>query len=75
MVMSSTEKSRETVLRKQAARRGLRLERSRRRDEYAGGYGLYRFVYAYDGRLASSPNAYTEDYTLTLEEAELWLQG
>ncbi len=56
-------KIREIGLRRIAARRGLRLERCRRRDPDAVGFGLYRLV---DANL---PPGRGGPYDLTLDEA------
>lgn len=42
--MDNTEKTRENRVRRVALRRGLRLEKSRRRDAGATGFGGYRLV-------------------------------
>ena len=49
---SATIKAHEVVLRRVAARQGLRLERSRRRDPRALGFGTYRIV---DSEIARRP--------------------
>lgn len=56
-------KVREVGLRRIALRRGLRLERCRRRDPAAIGFGLYRLVDADSRPGTGGP------YTMTLEEA------
>jgi hypothetical protein len=65
---SAAGKVRENRLRRVAARRGLRLERSRRRDEQALDYGKYRLVSVLVGALAT-------DYNLTLDDVENALTG
>ena len=50
-VMARTDKAREVILRRRAGRRGLRVERSRRRDTAALGYGLYRIVDSVTGEI------------------------
>lgn len=61
--MTGTEKVREIRLRHTAARRGYRLERCRRRDPHAIGYGKYRL-------LNTAADAPTTGYTLTLDDVE-----
>jgi hypothetical protein len=56
------------VLRRVAARQGLRLERSRRRDPRSLGYGKYRIVDTLTGEIYAG--AGPGDYTLTLDECE-----
>ena len=60
-------KSREVVLRRKAQRRGMMLSRSARRDRLAIGYGLYAILDAQTGQ------PLTAGHTLTLEEAEIFL--
>lgn len=73
--MSDNEKVRENRLRRMAARQGIRLEKSRRRDERAYDFGVYWLV---DGP-APTPggtnwrareNVAGGDYGLTLDEVE-----
>jgi anti-sigma B factor antagonist len=47
--MGDDDRVRENRLRRMAARQGLRLLKSTRRDQYADGYGTYRLVGARDG--------------------------
>lgn len=47
--MGDKDRVRENRLRRMAARQGLRLLKSPRRDQYADGYGTYRLVSARDG--------------------------
>ena len=47
--MGDDDRVRENRLRRMAARQGLRLLKSTRRDQYADGYGTYRLVGAQDG--------------------------
>ena len=65
------EKAREITLRRAAARRGMRVERSRMRDPQGLGYGLYRIVDAATGEVlaGSGPGG----FTLTLEQVQSWL--
>jgi anti-anti-sigma factor len=48
-MMGGDDRVRENRLRRMAARQGLRLLKSTRRDQYADGYGTYRLVGAQDG--------------------------
>ena len=47
--MGDNDRVRENRLRRMAARQGLRLVKSPRRDQYANGYGTYRLVSSRDG--------------------------
>lgn len=66
--MTHSEKVRENALRRMAQRRGLRLERSRRRDPAATDFGTYRIV---------SPNRWREveggDALPSLDAVSAWL--
>lgn len=62
-VVTGTEKVREIRLRRTADRRGYRLERCRRRDPHALGYGTYRL-------LSVSGEGASTDYGLTLDDVE-----
>ena len=66
--MTSTDKSRETRLRRTAERRGLILVKSRRRDPRAVGYGSW-FLSDARTKHMESPEA-----GLTLDEVETWLE-
>src|SRR5437763_1391872 len=48
-MMGDVDRVRENRLRRMAARQGLRLVKSPRRDRYADGYGTYRLESALDG--------------------------
>ena len=48
-MMGDDDRVRENRLRRMAARQGLRLLKSLRRDQYADGYGTYRLVGAQNG--------------------------
>jgi hypothetical protein len=63
MVQMPDDKSREVILRRRAGRRGLRVERSRRRDTAALGYGLYRIVDTLTGTVygGEAPGGYGLD--------------
>ena len=69
--MTSDDKVRENRLRRAAERQGLHLERSRRRDPRALGYGTYRLTEARTGRVVASGSE--GGYGLTLEEVEAYL--
>ena len=61
--MTGTDKVREIRLRRTADRRGYRLERCRRRDPHALGYGTYRLI-------AITADRASTDYGLTLDDVE-----
>lgn len=63
LAMPHAEKAREVALRKIANRRGLRVERSRRRDPLAQGWGLYRVVDAETDQVVAGdgPGGYALD--------------
>ena len=61
-------KSDEIRVRRILERRGLRLERCRRRDPEAAGFGLYRVTTAAGVPLTG------DGYTMTLERAEAWCE-
>ena len=71
--MGETEKVRENRLRRMAARQGLVLKKSRRRDPRALGYGGYMLVDAFTNSVVAgeldSPRA------LTLDDVEAYLAG
>ena len=69
-----THKTYENRVRRMAERQGYRLEKSRRRDPLARGYGLYVIIEA-ERRLPVTHEDGPGDtiHTLTLEEAEKWL--
>jgi hypothetical protein len=58
----------EVILRRRAGRRGLRVERSRRRDTAALGYGLYRIVDTLTGEVYAGDGP--GGYALTLSQVE-----
>lgn len=66
------EKVRENRLRRMAARQGLVLHKSRRRDPRAVEYGTYMLVDLYTDVVVASGNA-GRGYGLTLDEVEEWL--
>src|SRR5262249_38653901 len=73
-IMTKTEdKVLENKLRRIAARRGLRLEKSRRRDPNALGYGGYMLVDAYNNTVVAGATNHEYDCTLADIEKELSL--
>jgi hypothetical protein len=66
--MNEAEKVRENRLRRAAARQGLHLEKSRRRDPRALGYGTYRLVNSKTNQVISSDQ--NTGYGLTLDDVE-----
>jgi hypothetical protein len=64
----TAEKIRENKLRRMAERQGLRLEKSRRRDERAYDYGTYQLVDPYTNTLVAS--GHQHGYGLSLDEIE-----
>jgi hypothetical protein len=67
-MQNQTEKVREGRLRRMAARQGYRLEKCRRRDPLAPGYGTCRLVEADTGTVVYG--AYIDAYGLDLDEIE-----
>lgn len=67
--MNNAEKARENRVRRMAKRRGLRVERCRRRDPKALGYGLYRVVCEDTGGVMYG-SASWGGYSLTLSDVE-----
>jgi hypothetical protein len=65
-----TDKTREIRLRRAAQRRGLRLEKSRRRDPYALGYGTYKLTNPSTHETVAGDRFH---YGLTLDQVEEWL--
>ena len=63
----------ENRLRRVATRRGLRLEKSRRRDKNAIDYGGYMLVDAYSNTVVAGASNYAYDCTLADIERELSL--
>lgn len=63
----------ENRIRRMAERQGLRLEKSRRRDTRAAGYGTYRLVDPASNTVVSYGAA--SPYGLTLDEIEKALLG
>ncbi|MGR3542528.1 MAG: hypothetical protein ACU0BS_14030 [Hasllibacter sp.] len=69
--MDQDDKVRENRLRRVAGRRGLRLERSRRRDAAATGYGGYRLVDTVGGGVVFGDERHEFGATLDQIEAAL----
>jgi hypothetical protein len=65
----SEEKVKENRLRRMAARQGLRLEKSRRRDPRAIGYGTYQLVWIDSNAIAAS-GGNRDGYGMHLDEIE-----
>jgi hypothetical protein len=63
----------ENRLRRMAARQGLRLEKSRRRDPHALGFGTYQLVWIDTNELAAS-GGNPEGYGMHLDEIETALK-
>ena len=66
------EKVHENKLRRMAQRQGLILQKSRRRDPNAHGYGLYALIDAGTGGVVH-PAAPWGPHTMTLDDVENWL--
>jgi hypothetical protein len=64
----AAEKSWENRLRREAARQGLRLEKSRKRNPKAAGFGTYRLVDAGSGAIVASKHG--TGWGLSLREVE-----
>src|SRR5215213_6529869 len=77
MALSTGDKVRSNRLRRAAERRGLVLERSRRRDPAALGYGTFQLRNAATGDVIACRSAlgYGLDYGLDLDEVEAYLNG
>ena len=65
-------KVRENRLRRMADRQGLKLQRSRRRDEKAIDYDLYALIYVDTGG-TMHPEGPTSIFTLDLDDVEQYL--
>lgn len=66
-----TAKTRETRLRRLAERRGLRLQKSPRRDPRASDFGTYQLVDAREGWIVAEQPA-GQGYGMTLDDIEEW---
>jgi hypothetical protein len=69
LVMDTTEITREKRLRRAAARQGLRLTKSARRDPYANDYGKYRVENPRQGGVVVAGGS-PFDYSLNLDQVE-----
>src|SRR6478672_2801618 len=70
--MADNDKVRENRLRRMAERQGLRLVKSRRRDEFASGYGTYMLVSATGTEMSGGADT---TYGFDLDEIEKQLRG
>lgn len=66
----ASDKVRENKLRRKAARQGLRLEKSRRRDPSATSFGTYRLVDARTNVVVAYQSEAFEAYGLSLDDIE-----
>lgn len=64
------EKIRENRLRRMAKRQGLRLDKSRRRDPHAIGYGTYELTDPYTNTVKFYDSSISGGFGLTLDEIE-----
>ena len=69
-----TDKTRETRLRRQADRRGLRLQKSPRRDPGAWDFGTYHLADAREGWTVAE-QVPGQGYGMSLDDIEEWLNG
>ena len=69
-----TSKTREIRLRRLAGRRGLRLQKSPRRDPGAWDFGTYQLADAQEGWI-DAEQAAGQGYGMTLDDVEEWLTG
>jgi len=70
----TTEKTRETRLRRMAERQGLQLVKSRRRDHRAIDYGMYMIVNPNGNYIVAGAEG-TGRPNLSLDDVEAWLTG
>jgi hypothetical protein len=68
------DKTRETRLRRQAERQGLRLQKSPRRDPRAWDFGTYQLVDAREGWVVAEQIA-GQGFGMSLDDVEEWLNG
>jgi hypothetical protein len=75
MASSTAEKVRENRLRRMAERQGLRLEKSRRRDPSAIGYGRYMLTNPWNSNAVIGPEGVgpTGEPNWTLDDVEAYL--
>ncbi len=69
-----TGKTRETRLRRQAERQGLRLQKSPRRDPRARDFGTYQLVDAREGWVVAEQMT-GQGFGMSLDDVEEWLNG
>jgi hypothetical protein len=68
----TTDKTRETRLRRMAERQRLAVEKSRRRDPRAYDYGMYRIVDPYNNSVVAGALG---DFSMSLDDVEGYLTG
>ena len=73
--MERVEKVRENRLRRKAERQGLKLIKSRRRDEDALDFGLYTLIDPDTGGTLHPHHALGSPYALDLDDVEVYLTG
>jgi len=73
-MVSGKDKTRETRLRRMAERRGLRLQKSPRRDPGAWDFGTYQLADAREGWIVAEQVA-GQGYGMSLDDVEEWLNG
>lgn len=71
MTTTSSDRNRENRLRRLAARQGLKLKKSRRRDPYASDYGGYWIIEPRSKAVATFLRG--DQFGLTLDTVEWWL--
>lgn len=71
VMVEPSAKTRESRLRRMAERQGLALQKSRRRDPRASGYGTYQLVDVHRNTLVAGDPA--AGYGLDLDDVERWL--
>ena len=69
------DKTRETRLRRLAARQGLRLQKSPRRDPNAWDFGTYQLVDDRGGWVVLANHQIGHGYGMSLDDIEEWLNG
>jgi hypothetical protein len=73
-MIPDTDKTREMRLRRMAERRGLRLQKSPRRDPGAWDYGTYQLTDAREGWTVAEQMT-GQGYGMSLDDIEEWLSG
>jgi hypothetical protein len=74
MTTDTTDKVRENRLRRMAERRGLKLVKSRRRDEHAWDYGMFMIV-SVENNWVVAGTAATGRPEFTIDDVEAYLTG